>query len=112
MDDKEARLGSNEALFRAVNERLKDLNETFSTISERFSIACECGDPTCVERISIPPAEYEALRADPTQFAIRPGHEGPTVEEVVERRGEYVVVRKHPGEPSELAERTDPRRQS
>lgn len=109
MDKSEARAGQNEAVFRTVNQRLEELNQAFATFSDRFSIVCECGDSACVERISIKPEEYEALRADPTQFAMIPGHEAATVEEVVEERPEYVVVRKRPGEPAELAERTDPR---
>ena len=52
---------------------------------------------------------YEELRADPTQFAVVPGHEMPRVEEVVARREGYDIVRKVDGIPRQIAELTDPR---
>ncbi len=92
-----------------MNEKVEDLNEAFGTLTGNFTIVCECGDSTCMERITLTTAEYEALRADPTQFAVRPGHDGPNVETVVARHAEYHVIKKVPGEPSHLAEATDTR---
>src|SRR5215210_7838750 len=109
MDERQERLGRNEALFREINERLEGLNETFSAVSERIEVVCECGQSSCIERFSMSVREYEALRRDPTTFAIRPGHEIADVETVVERGAEYVVVRKHAGEPAKLAANEDAR---
>jgi hypothetical protein len=109
VDDRERRIGENEVLLREVNERLESLNAAFNTMSERVSIVCECGRADCLERISMPLAEYEALRADPTTFAAVPGHEFPEVETVVAEREGYTVVRKRAGAPAELAVEEDPR---
>jgi hypothetical protein len=110
LDARETRLGRNEALFRAVNSRLEELNETFGVVSEDgFEIVCECGDVGCVDQIVIPTAEYARIREDPTLFIVVAGHENATVESVVEEdRKAYVVVRKHLGRPAEVAAETAP----
>jgi hypothetical protein len=108
--ERERRIGLNEALFREVNERVEEVNRTFSTLTGSMDIMCECGDARCAQRISIPVADYERIRADSTLFAVVPGHEAPDVEDVVDRQNGYDVVRKHIGDPSAIAEATDPRR--
>jgi len=109
VDERAERVGRNEALFRQVNERLKQLGESFSIGSEMAEFVCECGSASCAEPIRMTLAEYEAIRAEPELFAIVPGHETPNVEAVVRRRKGYDVVRKHEGEPARLARETDPR---
>jgi hypothetical protein len=109
VNQRERRVGLNEALFRHINERLEGVNEALGWISGRLHLVCECGDQGCVDRITLSGAEYEELRADPTTFAIVRGHDDPSVESVVEERGEWVVVRKQAGDPAEVARRTDER---
>ena len=109
MDEHKRRIGVNEAVFREANERIEDLNEAFSTVTDKLVLVCECGDGQCVEKISVSREAYEELRGDPTQFAVVPGHEMPTVEEVVARRAGYDIVRKVDGIPRRIAELTDPR---
>jgi hypothetical protein len=109
MDDRAERIGLNEALFREVNERVKAINDRFGDRPETAQFVCECGNQACTERIEIALPAYEQLRADPARFAVRPGHELPDVETVVERNEDYAVVEKKPGGPAELAEATDPR---
>ncbi len=109
LDARQERIGRNEALFRDVNERLKGLNEAFDPFVEEAEFVCECGDVRCIERISLPLTDYERIRADPTAFVMRAGHEERDVE-YVERGGAWVVVRKRPRAPAELAAREDPRR--
>jgi hypothetical protein len=104
LDRRQERVGRNEALFRAVNEQLEGLNDTFAVQTETFQIVCECGKGDCVEQMAVPPEDYTRVRSDPTLFFVLPGHQDATVEAVVEERHEsYVVVRKHPGGPAELA---------
>jgi hypothetical protein len=107
--DRDARIGLNEAVFREVNERIKDLAENFGLDDQPLDLVCECGDPNCVERISLSRSEYESLRADPTLFAVHVGHVQPEVEDLVDQRAAYDVVRKREGEPAEVARETDPR---
>lgn len=108
-EDRQRRIGANEALFRQVNERMRDLNETFATFTSRIDLMCECGAADCTRRISMDVQGYEEMRADPTLFAVVPGHEAPDVEYVVARHGEYDVIRKREGIPAQIAEETDPR---
>jgi hypothetical protein len=107
--DRHERIGLNEAVFREVNERITDLADEFGLQNQPLDLVCECGDPACIERITMSRQAYEELRSDPTHFAVYPGHEEPDVEDVVARREGYDIVRKHEGEPAEIAERTDPR---
>jgi hypothetical protein len=96
-------------VFRQVNERINDLAEHFGLENEPLDLVCECGDPACVERITMSRDEYEELRADSTHFAVYPGHEKAEVDRVLDRRGGYYLVQKHEGEPAEVARQTDPR---
>ena len=110
MTERERRIGANEAIFREVNERVEEINRTFSTLTESMEIMCECGSVRCAQMISIPAADYQRMRSDSALFAVVPGHAIPDVEDVVERHEGFEVVRKHPGEPQRVAEATDPRR--
>jgi hypothetical protein len=92
-----------------VNERINDLAEHFGLEDQPLDLVCECGDPECVERISMSRAEYEALRSDPTHFAVHPGHDQADIDDVIDRRGSYDLVRKREGDPAEVARETDPR---
>ena len=83
MDDRAERLGWNEALFREVNERVRAVNEGFSGGVAEAEFVCECADQSCLERVRMSLPEYEHVRADSTQFAVRPGHVEPSVEVIV-----------------------------
>jgi hypothetical protein len=110
MSAREERIGLNEAVFREVNERIEGLAETFQLNQEPLDLICECGDATCVRRISMTRVEYEELRSESHQFAVHPGHEIPDVESVIARRKGYDIVQKDKGTPERVAEQTDPRR--
>jgi hypothetical protein len=106
---REERVGLNEAVFREVNERIEALAETFELGSQPLDLICECGDASCMQRISMTHAEYEQLRSESHQFAVYPGHDVPDVEHVIERRRRYDIVRKDEGVARLVAEQTDPR---
>ena len=111
MDERARRVGENEALFRAVNEEVRALDARFGARprTEHVTILCECGRADCMEHLELRPEEYEEVRDAGTLFAIKPGHEEPDVEDVIGRRERYWTVRKHEGEPAELARAEDPR---
>jgi hypothetical protein len=109
VEERERRIGMNEALFREVNERLQELAEGFARTPEKLDLICECGNASCASRIEMDRDEYEHVRSDSATFAIVKGHENPDVEEIVEQRKRYDVVRKIAGEAEEIAEKTDPR---
>src|SRR5215210_2363576 len=109
MDERARRIVLNEAVFREVNERVDALARDFGVTDQRLDLLCECGDASCVDRISMSSPEYQELRSHPARFAIVPGHELPDVETVVDRREGYDVVQKRAGDPARIAAQTDPR---
>src|SRR5207237_1546728 len=62
-EEREVRAARNQALFRAVNENLRTLNEAFASVAGTFTIACECADRHCVEMIEIDPKQWLAVPA-------------------------------------------------
>ena len=109
MDERGKRVGRNEDLFREVNERLRELGEGFTLVSEQAEFICECANNTCVERIQMPLSTYEEIRSDPKRFFVVKGHELPEYEKVVRENEGYIVVEKLPGGPAGIAIRDDPR---
>ena len=88
----EQRLGQNEAIFRALNERVAELGGRFGSTS--FEIVCECAEIECVARIGLTAEEYEWARASDTTFIVLPEHVVPRVEEVIRHGNGFVYVRK------------------
>jgi hypothetical protein len=109
MDARDRVTVENEALFRHVNEEIEGLNAAFSVVTKDFDIVCECGDRACMERITVLPVEYEAVRSRSDEFFVRPGHVFDDVEDVTSRHEDYWVVRKQAGGPGELARQLDER---
>ena len=110
MDERSRRVGRNEALFRQINEEVETLERGVAALADNtLHIVCECGDLLCHERLVVAVDQYEAVRADPARFFVVPGHEIPSVEDVIERTDRYSIVRKHAGQARQLAEATDPR---
>jgi len=103
MNERARRIGENEALYRSVNEKIEDLNQSFGLLAETMAVVCECGRLECSEQIELDIPTYEHVRSDPTFFVILPGHEEPDVETIVEEHGTFNVVRKDPGEPARIA---------
>jgi hypothetical protein len=112
-DDSEGqqeRAAQNQALFRQINERVRDLNASFSPLTPMGEWVCECAETSCTEHLELRADEYEAVRKNPTCFIVAPSDEHvlEEVEEVVERAERYWVVAKI-GRGGEVARRTDPR---
>jgi hypothetical protein len=91
-DEREIRAARNQAVFRAVNQKLLELNEAFGQLVGTFSIACECARIDCVQLVDIPPEAYRAVRGSPRTFAVLPDHVQPDVERVVAVHDGYAVV--------------------
>jgi hypothetical protein len=102
MDERSARLAKNEAIFRAGNE---SIDKAAGGRVEKAPYLCECGEKSCLARVELTPAEYEAVRGHPARFFVVPGHEDLTTGEVVVGYyGRFTVVEKQ-GEERELVER-------
>jgi hypothetical protein len=104
----EERLALNEALFRDVNERIREISDSFGQKDATYDFLCECSDPMCVEKVVMTSAEYEYVRADPTRFVVAKGHVLPEVESVVDRAKDHAVVEKE-GPAADIAIRLDRR---
>jgi hypothetical protein len=109
--DDPIRLAVNESLLRERNEQSVAPNAAHHWVNPPFADwTCECGNENCVEPVRLTIEEYEAIRAEPTRFFIRPSpeHVTPEVEVVVQREERYWVVEKT-GIGVELSEELDPR---
>jgi hypothetical protein len=93
-DARAERIAANEADFRQQNERLGVMGV----------FLCECADEGCREHIEMPRDAYRAIRAHPRRFFVRPGHEVPDLEAVVERAERWYVIEK----PEEVAHVIEP----
>jgi hypothetical protein len=102
----ERRVARNEAVFREINEREKEINNNELWLT----FVCECANETCEEQIELTPEEYERVRQTPTQFLVKPGadHLVTGVERVVEKHQRYWVVEKE-GEAATTTAQLDPR---
>lgn len=109
MDPRQQRLAQNEALFREINESIRELASTHGDADHVYDFYCECSNADCIFRVALRLAEYEAVRAHGDRFVVLPEHDLPEIETVVERRPGWWVVEKQ-GEPAQLAEELDPRR--
>ena len=107
--DQERRVGLNEAIFRQVNEQIRSLGDELGSHDDRITVICECGDAGCTDRLELPLANYERVRADSLLYVIVKGHEFPGIESLVERADGYEVVRKQADRAVEVSEETDPR---
>ena len=83
-DSRAERIAGNEAAVRRLNEQL----------GVRGVFLCECGLASCREPVRMPRGRYLEIRANPRRFFVRPGHEAPDVEMVVEREQGFNVVEK------------------
>jgi hypothetical protein len=103
----EERAARNEALFREVNEQIRALSDQFASDGGSVGFVCECSRDGCTERLEIPVAVYEAVRAHGRRFLVVSGHDG-DFEHVIERADGYVVVEKE-GTAGRIAQDSDPR---
>jgi hypothetical protein len=104
------RLGRNEAFFREVNERIRDIAGIYSTVDEAhvYEFICECSATECSVRVRLTTTEYEEIRASATRFVLAPGHQVDEIETVVAQTPDHVVVEKI-GAAGAIAEALDPR---
>jgi hypothetical protein len=88
-------MAANEALFRAMNDRMAEWEERQEAPLEKHIFFCECASRTCHERVCLTIPEYAAVRESPVRFAVLPEHVFAGLERVVEEHEGYVVVEKH-----------------
>lgn len=103
------RRARNEALFRSLNEEIKDVeNEKRTDATDPIDFVCECSSAECMKVVSVSLEEYEAVREEGSTFIVAPGHEEPEIEDVIVSHRGYSVVEKR-GDAAAVAEETNPR---
>jgi hypothetical protein len=105
---REERIARNEVTAREINEQIEQ-GHAGAPMEQQVRVLCECGWLDCDRVVAITIAEYEAVRADPRQFAVVRDHVMPDVEEVLAETDRYAVVSKREGTPAAVAIREDPR---
>ena len=106
MAERERKLSENEAVFRAFNEGVRDVEERLKE-SPRIEVVCECSDTSCEERIEMRLEEYAEVRDSPIRFVVRRGHEVSPLERVVHEEETYSDVEKRSGEAADAAREDD-----
>jgi hypothetical protein len=102
------RIADAEGTGRLVNEQIARAAAP-GAANAAMTFRCECGNEICDEPLVIAGALYERVRRDSMLFVVRPGHEVPEAEDVVEVGDGYEIVRKHE-DVRHVVERSDPRR--
>jgi hypothetical protein len=96
-----------ESAFREVNEAIARTAARFD--AEETDLICECADPDCADRMTVDLEDYEEVRSEPTRFLLAPGHDEPSIEQIVERTDEFEVVDKVAPGAARVARALNPR---
>lgn len=104
----ERRQIENEMIFRRLNEKIGDQLEALDSqliehnhpefIQDKNMVMhfrCECSDENCNARIPIQLGEYQAIHEDRSAFIIKHDHQVEAIEEIIQRKDTYSVVKKH-----------------
>jgi hypothetical protein len=100
----------NQSRYREYNEQIEPHNRVHHWVDPPMpDWVCECAFD-CSEPVRLTIAEYEAVRAEPTQFFVAPGtkHVLERIEDVVARHDRYWIVEKK-GRAGDVSEALDPR---
>jgi|SRR5215210_2272467 len=92
------RRAKNEAIFRAVNQKLTEMNQAVEGLTGTASgFICECDDLYCDAQVAVTIDDFRRIHSNERLFIVKPGHEGPPeYERVVEQGDAFFVVEKHP----------------
>jgi hypothetical protein len=93
-EERERRAAQNQLLFREVNEQIVNLTERFQAQLSDLDLVCECADPSCTGAIRLGLDDFGRIDRVQNAFLVLRGHEDDRVEDVVDQRDGYVVVRK------------------
>jgi hypothetical protein len=75
-----------------MNEEIRLLAASYA-VADDLDLVCECATDDCLAPISVPTAEYEAVRAFPARFLVKRDHVGAD-ERILDEGAHYVVVEK------------------
>jgi hypothetical protein len=101
-------VAKNQAVFREVNERIRELSERLRSDAptDLVSFVCECSASDCHATVELTLAEYERVRSQPAQFVAAVDHlRHSNAEREVVRTSRYVVLEQVDAAAAEPAER-------
>jgi hypothetical protein len=82
-----------QCVVRDANEAVVSvIHVALATAAERLALRCECGDAGCVACVSLTRAEYEAVRAYGSHFAVGLNHENPEDACVLSENAHFEVI--------------------
>lgn len=83
-----------QCVVREANEAVSLLRRTpgAGAQAQRLALRCECGDAGCVACVSLTRAEYEAVRAYGSHFAVGVNHENPEDACVLSETAQFEVI--------------------
>lgn len=81
-----------QSFFREINNRVAELAQRGDAAPPRF--ICECPSVDCGATVALALEVYETVRADPGRFIVLGGHEQAASDDVLERQGDCLIVRK------------------
>ena len=81
-----------QCLIRDANEAIELLNVALVAGAARLALRCECGDAVCLARVSLTHAEYGAVRAYGSHFAVDVNHENPESACVLSEEAHFAVI--------------------
>jgi hypothetical protein len=79
------------SFYRAVNERIREVNAAFGAFADNFEVFCECGARNCLERVEVPAKVYEDVLSGP-RCLVKAGHESHGNGVIVAESASYVVI--------------------
>ncbi len=94
-DRRKQRIVKNEQTFRDYNDRRVAFEQQVAGLDEPAPFVCECGDPGCIEALSVTVEAFMQAHCAPNRFTVKPGHVMGDVERVAEQHDHYWVVDKH-----------------
>jgi hypothetical protein len=96
VDDRDARVARNEAMYRTVNREIEYAAQQLGDgAGDELEIICECGRPECSATLTITIRDYDEVHRERDRFTVAHGHENPSLEGIVKRTDQYVVVDKY-----------------
>jgi hypothetical protein len=80
-------LEHHQALFREVNDRIRDNANLDVAI-----FMCECGHEDCMSTVALSLEQYKRIRSNATWFVLRPEHVIPEIARVISEGNGFMVV--------------------
>ena len=94
----ELRRAENEVIFKAHNqfilEQVNNILPESNKPTFKIAFICECSDEACQKKIALTVRDFRRHTMNPRRFIIKPGHEQPDIEQVIDRRRGYELVEK------------------